>query len=255
MGKWYEELFANSGKAYDEESFTKGTVGECDFIEAELGFDKAKRILDIGCGTGRHSIELSQRGYQIMGIDLSLSQLESAKRKAETAGLKIDFLQMDARALSFDACFDACIMLCEGAFPLMETDEMNFEILKGAYRALKPGGIFIFTTLNGLFPLHHSTSEFCNQDTGSTTYHNDSFDLMTFRDYSSIKTFDDDGKEIVLDCNERYYVPSEITWLLKSIGFDAIHIGSAQLGEFSRSHQLTTNDFEMLVICEKPSRL
>jgi hypothetical protein len=47
-------------------------------------------------------------------------------------------------------------MLCEGAFPLMETDEMNYEILKNAAKTLKDYGEIIFTTLNGLFPLYHS---------------------------------------------------------------------------------------------------
>ena len=52
--------------------------------------------------------------------------------------------------------FDAAIMLCEGGFPLMETDEMNFEILKNVTKSLNDKGKFIFTTLNGLFPLYHS---------------------------------------------------------------------------------------------------
>ncbi len=48
-----------------------GTRGEVDFIEKEINFDKTKRILDIGCGTGRHAIELAKRGYNVTGIDLS----------------------------------------------------------------------------------------------------------------------------------------------------------------------------------------
>ena len=51
-------------------------------------------------------------------------------------------------------------MLCEGAFSLMEMDEMNFEILKNVTKALKGKGKFIFTTSNGLFPLYHSGEKF-----------------------------------------------------------------------------------------------
>ena len=78
MKQWYEKLFENYGLKYDEEGFTIGTVGECDFIEKEIEFNKQTRILDIGCGTGRHSIELTKRGYQVTGIDLSKSMLKSS---------------------------------------------------------------------------------------------------------------------------------------------------------------------------------
>jgi hypothetical protein len=56
-------------------------------------------------------------------------------------------------------------MLCEGAFPLMETDEMNFKILQNTANALKPGSKLILTTLNGLFPLFHSVKDFLNAET------------------------------------------------------------------------------------------
>jgi 2-polyprenyl-3-methyl-5-hydroxy-6-metoxy-1,4-benzoquinol methylase len=253
MKQWYESLFENYAQKYDKECFVQGTLGECDFIEQELNYDKNKRIIDVGCGTGRHSIELSKRGYRVTGIDLSESQLARAKEKAKQLNLKIDFQQYDARKLLFNGEFDTAIMLCEGAFPLMETDEMNFEILKNVTRALKNPGKLIFTTLNGLFPLYHSVEKFCESASGegNAIYKSNTFDLMTFRDHNTTVLEDDSGDKKELKCNERYYVPSEITWILKTLGYKKIDIFGAKLGAYSRKDQLTTEDFEMLVIAEK----
>jgi len=252
MEQWYESLFENYGEKYDTENFTRGTIGECDFIEKEINFNKSLKIIDIGCGTGRHSVELAKRGYKVTGIDLSESQLARAKEKAKAQNLQIDFQKHDARKLPFENEYDLAIMLCEGAFPLMETDEMNYEILRNATNSLKAVGKLIFTTLNGLFPLFHSIEEFCTSTTeeGNATYSKNTFDLMTFRDFNITTVEDDFGNKKELECNERYYVPSEITWLLKSLGFKRIGIYGAKLGAFSRDDKLTTEDFEMLVIAE-----
>jgi 2-polyprenyl-3-methyl-5-hydroxy-6-metoxy-1,4-benzoquinol methylase len=227
-------------------------MGECDFIESELEHDKQLRILDIGCGTGRHSIELTKRGYRITGVDFSESMLARARAKAAEEGLSIDFFKYDARNLPFHQEFDLAMMICEGAFPLMETDEMNYQILQNAANALKSNGKLIFTTLNGLFPLFHSVKDFLDTQTqpGNATTVSSTFDLMTFRDINVTQAVDDLGHAMALNCNERYYVPSEITWLLKSLGFKTIDIYGAKLGAFSRQDKLTTEDFEMLVIAQ-----
>jgi 2-polyprenyl-3-methyl-5-hydroxy-6-metoxy-1,4-benzoquinol methylase len=253
MKQWYEELFENYATTYDKEKFTKGTIGECDFIENEINYDKTTKILDIGCGTGRHSIELAKRGYTVAGIDLSESQLYRAKQKASALSLKIDFQKHDARIPHFSNTFDLVIMLCEGGFSLMETDEMNFHILQNAANALKSKGKIIFTTLNGLFPLFHSVKDFhaAGKKDGVAIYRDNTFDLMTFRDHNITEFVDDFGNKRCLQCNERYYVPSEISWLLKSLNFKIIEIFGAKLGAFSRDDALTTEDFEMLVIAEK----
>jgi 2-polyprenyl-3-methyl-5-hydroxy-6-metoxy-1,4-benzoquinol methylase len=251
--QWYESLFQDYGQTYDSENFTKGTIGECDFIEKELDFNKSLKILDVGCGTGRHSIELTKRGYNITGIDLSDSMLEKARLKAKENNLEINFQNLDARNLPYNMDFDAAIMLCEGGFPLMETDEMNFEILKNVSKSLKKTAKFMFTTLNGLFPLYHSVEKFLTDSSGgvNTTYRSNTFDLMTFRDFNITEIIDDHGNKKTFNCNERYYVPSEITWLLKSLGFSRIEIFGSKLGAFSRNDKLTTEDFEMLVIADK----
>lgn len=253
MKQWYESLFENYAHKYDEECYVHGTIGECDFIEQEINRDKNLKIIDIGCGTGRHSIELAKRGYQITGIDLSESQLARAREKAKEAGVTIDFQKHDARAIPFDGEFDLAIMLCEGGFSLMETDEMNFEILKNATKTLKDNGKFIFTTLNGLFPLFHSVKEFYESAAkeGNSACKNCSFDLITFRDHNLVVFEDDAGTKKELICNERYYVPSELTWLLKTLEYKKIDIFGAKLGAYSRNDKLTTEDFEMLVISQK----
>jgi 2-polyprenyl-3-methyl-5-hydroxy-6-metoxy-1,4-benzoquinol methylase len=251
MKPWYEEFFENFAEQYDREPFVQGTLGEADFIEREINFDKSVAVLDIGCGTGRHAIELARRGYRVTGIDLSEAQLNKARRKARQESLKIDFIRKDARDFHFDIPFGLVVMVCEGAFPLMETDEMNFAILQNAAKALKPEGTLIFTTLNGLFPLFHSVKDFINSHSEGERHKAVSFDLMTFRDHSEFEHVDDDGNKKILKCNERYYVPSEITWLLKTLGFKSIEISGCEPGKWDRARKLTTEDYEMLVVARK----
>lgn len=247
--QWYESLFENYAASYDKENYTQGTIGEVDFIEKEVNCDKNVRILDIGCGTGRHAIELAKRGYNVTGVDLSHSQLEKAREKASIADVQATFKEADARSLAYKEEFGLALMICEGAFPLMETDEMNFQILENAAKALIPGGKLILTTLSVLYPLFHSVKEFLTEHGFDSAGH--SFDLMTFRDTSTLDIEDDLGNKKNLHCNERYYAPSEITWLLKSLGFDNIGIYGCSTGAFSREHRLTCEDYEMLVIAQK----
>jgi 2-polyprenyl-3-methyl-5-hydroxy-6-metoxy-1,4-benzoquinol methylase len=251
MKQWYEELFQDFADKYDREIFTSGTAGEVDFIEKETAFRRDFHILDIGCGTGRHSLELARRGYNVTGIDLSATMIAKAKALAKKENLGTEFQVRDARDFNFNESIDLAIMICEGAFPLMESDEMNFSILNNAFSSLKPGGKFIFTTLNGLFPLFHSVKEFMDKGESQGQSSGNTFDLMTFRDHSVYETEDDLGNKKILNCNERYYVPSEITWLLKSAGFRKSEIFGCKLGAFSRNDILSTDDFEMLVVAEK----
>lgn len=251
MKQWYEELFQDYSDKYDRENFTSGTPGEVDFIEKEISNNRSALILDIGCGTGRHSLELARRGYKVTGIDLSGSMIKKARTLAKKEKLQIDFRVKDARNFNFRGKYDIAIMICEGAFPLMEEDEMNYSILRNAFSSLRTGGKLIFTTLNGLYPLFHSVKDFVNSGTEQGRSSGNSFDLMTFRDHSIYESEDDNGKKIVLKCNERYYVPSEITWLLKTAGFSKSEIFGCKLGAFSRNDSLTTEDFEMLIIAVK----
>lgn len=244
--QWYQTLFANYARQYDEEVYTQGTLGEVDFLEEELEHDRSRTILDIGCGTGRHAIELAARGYRVTGVDLSAAQLARAREKAAAAGVAVDFRQGDARELDFEAAFDLAMMICEGAFPLMETDAMNYHILQGACRALKPGGKLVLTTLNALFPLARMGQEPAAAGPGAGH-----FDPLTFRDSSALEFTDDDGVTQTIQCNERYYAPCEMRWLLETLGMTDIGIYGCDLGRFSRERSPGCDNFEMLVVARR----
>jgi len=247
--QWYQTLFANYARQYDEEVYTRGTQGEVDFLEQELEHDRTRTVLDIGCGTGRHAIELAARGYQVTGVDLSEGQLARAREKAAAAGVSVDFRQCDARELEFAAAFDLAMMICEGAFPLMETDEMNFRILRGACRALRPAGKLVLTTLNALYPLARAAREAgTGEDDGVEPA---TFDPVTFRDQSTLEFADDDGVTHTIQCSERYYAPCEMRWMLESLGMTDIGIYACELGRFSRERPPSFSDMELLVVARQ----
>lgn len=251
MKQWYEELFENYALSYDRETFTQGTMQEVDFIEQETGFDKSLRVLDVGCGTGRHAIELAKRGYIVTGVDLSSALLARARQKATQAGVAVTFRQHDARELPYTEEFDLALLICEGAFPLMETDEMNFRILQGVRRALRSPGKLILTTLSALYPLCHSVEDLLNNGAPEARNSGSDFDILTFRRTSVLEVTDDSGVKKSLHCNERYYTPSEISWLLESLGFRQIEIRGCAPGQFDKSKVLTPDDYEMLVIATR----
>lgn len=235
---WNEEHYENSALAYEKESFIQRTLGEVDFIEKEINYDKRSRILDVGCGTGRHSIELARRGYgNIVGVDLSGSMIERAKQLADNERLSINFFVEDACQLKYDSEFDLVIMLCEGAFSIVESDEKDIQILRGIHRAMNPDAKLIITCGNALYQIVNSKG--------------DKFNLSTFRESCKLESIDDNGNIRELDCNQRYYVPSELRYIMTHIGFRVIDFYNSELGDYSRDNELTRDAFEMLIIATK----
>jgi SAM-dependent methyltransferase len=115
------------------------TVPDCDYLEHVLDVRPGDRLLDVGCGVGRHVVELAKRGYRMTGIDVSRGLLRVGERLAREAAVDVELRHLDARLLDYGPEFDAAYSVCEGAFGLVPTDEENLAILEGMRRAVKPG--------------------------------------------------------------------------------------------------------------------
>src|SRR5579885_2460171 len=118
----WQSFFDAHAVHYDENVFTLNTVAEIDFFLGLFALAKGARILDVGCGTGRHSIELAKRGYEVTGIDLSNGMLSVAKEKASAAGVQVEWIQADATCFEPSQKYDAALCVCEGAFGLIGAD-------------------------------------------------------------------------------------------------------------------------------------
>lgn len=130
------------GKVLTEERTKKEIL----FLIEELGLEKPMSILDVGCGFGRHSIKLAEKGHYVTGIDCMDGFLCAARKRAEYQGLKINFIQKDMREVEFNEEFDRAILLFTG-FGYF-SDDQNLEVLKNISKSLVPGGLFCFDTFN-----------------------------------------------------------------------------------------------------------
>ena len=147
-GTFYRSIGDFIGKNYVDYGFTKGTVQEVDFLTELLNLPVGAKILDVGCRSGRHSLEFARRRFHVVGRDISDRFVEIANQTAHAQKLAAEFFVQDARLMQFDREFDAAICLCDGAFGLAGSDRAHKQILKNTFGALKSGGQFVLSTIH-----------------------------------------------------------------------------------------------------------
>ena len=117
------------------------TKREIDFIESELVLPDGARLLDVGCGFGRHAIELARRGYDVVGIDPAPAMIAAAKENADPF-LPIDFRQAWGEEFVTETPFDAAICTFTSLGQISSRGE-NSGLVQRVFAALKPGGRFV----------------------------------------------------------------------------------------------------------------
>ena len=220
---WFEDLADHMGPAYLRYSFTKGTVREIDALIDRLGLEPGVRVLDVGCGPGRHANELGRRGYEVHGIDISETFLDVARAEAPAG---VSYAREDARDLPFRAEFDLVLSICQGAFGLSggpaagERLDPDLEILEGMARALKPGGRIVFTAFNAYLQV-------ANLVVGNE------FDAVRGVHRESTEIRDAAGNVAETDLWTTCFTPRELRLMCAHVGLEVESIDAVEPGRWS----------------------
>jgi SAM-dependent methyltransferase len=146
------EVFgADYSDSYDAFYADKDYGAECDLVEGIFKqVDRPVRsLLDLGCGTGRHSVELATRGYEVVGVDLSEGMLDRARRRAVAEGASVaSFVLGDVQTVQLNRRFDAVLSMF-AVVGYQTTDAAVKATFANVRRHLEPGGVFIFDVWYG----------------------------------------------------------------------------------------------------------
>lgn len=234
-------FFDGYASQYEKHEFTHNTVAEVDFLLAELGLAPGATVLDVGCGTGRHAIELARRGYAVTGLDLSAGMLAEARKQAAAAGVRVAFVHADATAFELDKQFDAAICLCEGACGLLGTQDdplaQPLAILRNLARALRPGAKCLLTVLNGCALIRKHTQADVERGV---------FDPLALTECS--ENLPEAAAGLLL--RERGFVPTELVLLFSLAGLHVLGLWGGTAGNWGK-RAIDLDEIELMVLAEK----
>jgi SAM-dependent methyltransferase len=236
-GHWFEPLAEHMGSAYLRYSFTKGTVNEIDFIVSQLNLQPGARILDVGCGPGRHSHELARRGFMVHGIDISQTFVDLAT--ANSVG-ESSFERMDARAMTFENEFDVVICLCQGAFGLMTAGGHDIDVLTGIRRALKTTGMLALSAFSAYFAVKY--------------FEEAQFDAATGVNHEKTEVRNQGGEVLGADLWTGCYTPRELRLMLEKAQMNVRDIFSVDPGSYGDAPpSLETSEY-LVIAFPSPSK-
>jgi SAM-dependent methyltransferase len=225
---WFEDVADHLGGAYLRYSFTKGTDQEVDFLAAALGLAPGARVLDVGCGPGRHAHVLALRGFEVVGVDVS-DRFIALARETTPPGTPVRFERADARTMAFDSEFDAVISLCQGAFglsagpvgtPAAAPLDPDRAVLEGMARALRPGARLALSAFSAYFQVRFLGEA-------------DSFDAEQGVNHEHTAIRNEDGVEVPADLWTTCFTPRELRLMAEAAGLRPEHIWSVTPGDYA----------------------
>ena len=234
---WYVDYF---GEDYYHFDHHEDTGLEVDGLARLIGRPEGQRILDLGCGYGRVSTPLRERGYRVVGYDLSPALLNRA-RERDPAGA---WVRGDMRDLPFSGQFDTVISLFNTMGYFEEEDE-NFRVMRSVSDALRPGGRLVCQLVNRDFLVRRFAAQEIHRREGLIVLEEREFDPVANRVHTRTTVFNGTERRAYTS-SIRVYTVTELDLLLAAAGMT---IGEVHGGLDFRPYDWETN--QLVIVAER----
>jgi SAM-dependent methyltransferase len=219
---WWVDLFEDDFTRTLDKPIESDVKREASFIERLLNLAQGARVLDLGCGMGRHAVELASRGYQVVGVDISQTMLDRATEYALQRRQPVNFVKGDMRKLSLDAVFDGIFCWAE-TFGYFD-EQTNLAVLESIHRALRPGGTFALDVANRDFVAPRSPTMVWFEQEGCVCMDEMKFDFYTSRMVVKRTVLFQTGRSRELEYSIRMYSLHELGRVLHQSGFRVLEV-------------------------------
>jgi SAM-dependent methyltransferase len=246
---WFEEIFDEDYLRTLPFLTPRVAQVEAQFVAEAMALQPGAELLDVGCGYGRHAMELAARGYRVVASDLSGAMLARGQEEAQRRGLDIAFQQRDMRELDHDARFDGayCLFSTFGYFD----DEDNKRTLANIARSLKPGGRFVLDILNRDYLVAELPTRVWWEGEGCVVLEEVEFNYISSRVQVNRSVVFDDGRQLEQEISVRAYSLHELGKLMLAAGFRVTEIS----GSFAtRSRFFGSTSKQLIVVAERKAR-
>ncbi len=203
-------------------------------------------MLDLGCGYGRHAMELATKSYKVTGLDLSLPLLIRAADAARRSALTINFIHGDMREMTAENEFDGayCMFTTFGYFD----DDTNRKVAANLQRAIKPGGRLLLELVNRDYLVRDLPTRVWWQGDACVVLEEVDFNYFSSRLQIQRSIIFEDGRQSEQEISIRAYSLHEIGKVLHHSGFRVTEVsgGLALRGKF-----FGADSRQLLVLAEK----
>jgi ubiquinone/menaquinone biosynthesis C-methylase UbiE len=247
---WFEEIFDEDYLRTLPFLTAHTTQREAAYLIEALGLRPGQQVLDLGCGYGRHAMELAARGINVLALDLSLALLVRGMDEAGRRGLNINFVHGDMRELAYDAQFDGayCIFSTFGFFD----DDTNKRVAQGLARSLKPGGRLVLEILNRDYIIADLPTRVWWEGDSCVVLEEVDFNYFNSRILSQRQIVFEDGRQVEQEISIRAYSLHEVGKLLHGAGFRVLQVSG---GMSARGRFFGKDSRQIIVVAEKRADL